>query len=117
MPLAYLNIMRPIALGVSYYLELLYFDPQLSSGQFSLQSHPNTGNLGKVAFDPTNDAVAWVLNWSGSNVYTWEGVLRTDPAESFSFTGWTIWDFDVASDGSWKMFVGCNGDAWLSDSP
>ena len=101
---------------MSHYTELVYFDPALAVDPFELQSHPNTGNLKKVIFDPTNDAVAWVLNWSANNVYTWEGSLRTAPQNSYAMSGYTLWNFDVSSDGTWKIFVGRDANIWLSDS-
>lgn len=112
------NLGQPIALGASRYLELLYYNAALPTNQFQVQPTPNTGNLKRVRFNPADPAQAWVLNWSGSGkVYSWEGVLRNDPANSFGFSAWSMWDFGVSSDGAWKLFVGRNGNAWFSDSP
>ena len=111
------NLGQPVALAVSHYLELMYFDPNLAAGQFSIQATPNTGNLRKVMSNPVNDSVAWVFSWSGNKVYTWESVLRNDPANSFDFNGYTLWDMASTNDGVWKIFVGRNGNAWVSDSP
>jgi len=106
-----------IALAVDNYLELFYFDPALTSGQFAVQSTPNTGNLRTVRFRPDGQ-VAWVLNWSGNGkVYTWAGVLRNDAQNSYAFGGWYRSTFDISPDGTWKVFVGSNGTVYFSDSP
>lgn len=111
------NLGSQIALGVSRYLELLYLDPSLSSGQLSLQSHGNVGNLKKVIFHPDRQQ-AWVLQWSGSGkVYAWEGSLHTNNDDEFGFSGYSMWDFSTTEDGHWKIFIGKNGNIWFSDSP
>jgi len=111
------NLGQPIAVGVSHYLELLYFDPALATGQVTASTHGSTGNLKTVRFDPTDPSVAWVLGWSGSSVYTWQSSLLTGAADSHHFSGGYLWDFDVSSDGRWKLFVGREANAFLSDSP
>ncbi len=112
------NLGTPVALGVSGYLELMYYDPLLPTNRFDLQSHPNVGNLAHVVFHPDNDAIAWVMQRSGQGkVYAWEGVLRTDYDNSFGFSSWSMSTFAVSPNGNWKVFVGRNGNAWFSDSP
>ncbi|MBM4321121.1 MAG: hypothetical protein FJ125_14515 [Deltaproteobacteria bacterium] len=112
------NLGRPVAVGCSHYLELLYFDPGLAADRFTLQRTPGgIGNLKKVVFHP-DGSVAWVLNWSGSGrIYTWDGELRNDAAHSHGFPGWTMWNFTRSPDGAWRIFVGRNGNVWLTDSP
>ncbi|MDF1562930.1 MAG: hypothetical protein P1V51_07790 [Deltaproteobacteria bacterium] len=109
---------QPLALAVSRYLEVMQYEPLLASGNFHLETGtPNHGNLKRVIFDPVGRAQAWVLQWSGQGrVYPWEGQLRSS-TESFGFTGWSMYDFAVREDGSWKVFVGRNGNVWFSDSP
>jgi formylglycine-generating enzyme required for sulfatase activity len=109
------NLGQQIALGTDYYLELFYYDPSLSTGNFSTLS-TNTGNLKKVIFNP-DGTVAWVLQWSSNGkIYTWEGTLRTDYDNTYDFSGYTIWDFTISPDGHWKVFVGRYGNIYWSDS-
>jgi len=109
------NLGQQIALGTDYYLELFYYDPSLTSGNFSTLS-TNTGNLKKVLFNPEG-SIAWVLQWSSNGkIYTWEGALRTDYDNTYDFSGYTIWDFNVSPDGHWKVFVGRYGNVYWSDS-
>ena len=110
-----MNNGQQIALAADRYLELFYYDPSLSSGNFSTLS-TNTGNLKKVVFN-VDGSVAWVLQWSGSGkVYTWEGSLRTDYYNTYTFSGYTIWDFATSPDGYWKVFVGRFGNIYWSNS-
>lgn len=109
------NLGQQIALASDRYLELYYYDPSLTSGQFSTLS-TNTGNLKKVIFNPDR-TIAWVLQWSSNGkIYTWEGSLRTDYDNTFDFSGYTIWDFTISPDGHWKVFVGRYGNIYWSDS-
>jgi hypothetical protein len=109
------NLGQQVALATDRYLELFYYDPSLGSGNFSTLT-TNTGNLKKVLFN-LDGSIAWVLQWSGSGkIYTWEGILRTDYDNTFSFSGYTIWDFTTSPDGHWKVFVGRFANIYWSDS-
>ena len=113
------NLGQPVALAVSRYLELIWYEPLLSSGNVHAEvGPPNHGNLKKVIFNPLDRSQGWVLQWSGQGkVYAWENGLRNGAGEDFGFSGWSMWDFSISYDGLWKIFVGRNGNIWFSDSP